>query len=653
VAGPSVVVRVLGDLGGLNKSFDQATSKANNSAKSIQGGFHSALGVLNQTGALEPFMGVLDGIGQSMEAISGHAKGMSTAMIGVGGALAGVGAGLSVAGSKDKAAHEQLQASVDATGHSYEDYAGQIEAAIKHQEKFGDTANQTQDALRVLTQATGNPAKALQYLSTATDLAAAKHEDLTAAATTVGKVYNGNTKVLKEFGIQVTKTSAVQKAAAAAVKTAAKDDAAVIVAKRKLIDLEQIDAAKKHLTVAETIRLRDAQQKVRDATLTAAEAHKRLGAAQDAAKDAAKKQGSVMTDLSARLHGQASAAADTFSGHIAAIKAHLEDSVATLGQKYGPALTAVGTAIGSVGAAAKIAQGVMGTFKKAQEGVAVATDAVTASEDAAAVSEGLALGPILLIIAAIGLLILAAYEIYKHWKTIWADIKKIITDVWDWIKANWPLLLGILLGPIAIAAALIATHWRAIKNGLQVVFNWIATTWQTITGYLTAPIATAVRVIVTTFSTVVTGIQGAWGAVVSWIARLPGSIASLAAGMWHGVTDAFRSAINAVIDVWDSLHFTIGGWTVGVGPVHVTLPTVDVGLPSIPHLAQGGLMTSSGLVYAHAGEVITPTPKSARGVNYTVNVYVPPIANPAEVGRSVVAAIRAYERSNTAAWRAA
>jgi hypothetical protein len=278
---------------------------------------------------------------------------------------------------------------------------------------------------------------------------------------------------------------------------------------------------------------------------------------------------------------------------------------------------------------------------------------MSASEDAAAVSEGAALWPILLIIGAIALLALAAYEIYKHWKTIWADIKRIITDVWDWIKANWPLLLGILLGPIGIAAALILKYWDQIKGGLAAVWNWIATTWQTITGYLTAPIATAVRVIVSTFSTVVTGIQTAWGAVVTWIGGLPGRIASVAVGMWHGITDAFRDAINGLIDIWNSLHFRIGGWTVGVGPVHVTLPTVDVGLPTIPHLAQGGLMTSSGLVYAHAGEVITPIPKSARGVTYNINVYVPPIANPAEVGRSVVAAIRAYERTNTSAWRAA
>src|SRR5262249_45897266 len=70
-------------------------------------------------------------------------------------------------------------------------------------EKYGQTANHTQDALRILTQATHSPAKALELLGTATDLAAAKHESLDEAASQLGKVYNGNKKLLKEFGVQL------------------------------------------------------------------------------------------------------------------------------------------------------------------------------------------------------------------------------------------------------------------------------------------------------------------------------------------------------------------------------------------------------------------------------------------------------------------
>ena len=128
-------------------------------------------------------------------------------MIGAGGAIAGVGAGLSAIGSKEQASHQQLQAAISATGHDYEEYGKKIEGAIKHQENFGNSANETQDALRILTSATNDPAKALQFWNTTADLAAAKHISLSDAATKVGKAYNGNTRILKEFGIQVAKAA--------------------------------------------------------------------------------------------------------------------------------------------------------------------------------------------------------------------------------------------------------------------------------------------------------------------------------------------------------------------------------------------------------------------------------------------------------------
>jgi hypothetical protein len=159
------------------------------------------LGALNQTGVLGPFGDALDGIDRALSSVEGHAKQMGPALMGVGGALAGIGIGLAALGSKDQAAHTQLQSAIEATGQSYDDYSARVEEAIKHNEKFGDTAAQTQDALRILTQATGDPTKAFDLLSTATDLAAAKHEDLTKAAGQLGKTYNGNARLLKEFGI--------------------------------------------------------------------------------------------------------------------------------------------------------------------------------------------------------------------------------------------------------------------------------------------------------------------------------------------------------------------------------------------------------------------------------------------------------------------
>ena len=148
MAGPSIVVKILGDVTGLGKSFDATATKGQSAASKMHSDFSGMLGTLNSSGVLGPFGNALATADQSLQAMGEHAKGASTKMIGIGGAALGVGAALSAMGSKDQAAHQQLQASIAATGHSYGQYADQVEKAIGHQEHFGNASAETQDALR-------------------------------------------------------------------------------------------------------------------------------------------------------------------------------------------------------------------------------------------------------------------------------------------------------------------------------------------------------------------------------------------------------------------------------------------------------------------------------------------------------------------------
>ncbi len=83
--------------------------------------------------------------------------------------------------------------------------------------------------------------------------------------------------------------------------------------------------------------------------------------------------------------------------------------------------------------------------------------------------------PIVLAIAAI---IAIVYLLITHWKQVktvaldvFHGVLDIISDVWNWIKGHWPLLLGILLGPIALAAVEIVQHWDQIENGAKRAFD--------------------------------------------------------------------------------------------------------------------------------------------------------------------------------------
>jgi hypothetical protein len=592
------MVRVLGDLSGLSKSFKDAGAHAESSAGKARAAFSNMLGMLNRSGVLGPFGESLAIADEAMAHIAEHGKKVSDVMIGAGGALVAAGGLFSALGSKEQAAHQQLAQAIANTGHSYEDYGKAIEEAIKHNEKFGQSSEATQNALQVLTQATGDPAKALQLLGTATDLAAAKHEDLSSAATALGKVYNGNTKLLKEFGIHVTATTALQKqeaTAAKGVETAGKQLAA---AKQKLADLEAIDHAKKHLTIADQIALRNAQDNVVTATQNATDAHTKLADAQQAVAKATTGHGTAVDQLSAKLRGQAAASADTFTGHLKAIKTEVEDQAAKFGQKYGPALQGAGAAMAGLGTAIKITQAAVEAFKGAEEAATAATDAQAAAEvtaEAAGLPLIATIGLVVLAVAALGAI---AYVVYRNWDTIWKAIKLAVEVVWNWIKTNWPLLVGILLGPIGLAAALIYKYWDQIRGGLEAVIKWIQKNWPIIVAVLTGGVSLAV-----------TQIIQHWQGLVDFFTGLPGQIAAIFSKVWHGIVDAFKAVINAVIDVWNSLHFTLP--KVSLLGVHVGGETI--GVPHIPHLAQGGLITQTGLVFAHAGEAITPIDKAPRG----------------------------------------
>ena len=203
MAGPSVAVRILGDLTGWNKSVGGTGDAATTATSRIKGAFSSVLGTLNKSGVLGPFGASIDAISSSMDSLSEKGASVGEKFLGVGGAAVGLGLGLQELGSKQQAAQQQLSAAISATGGSYAAYSEQIKETIGDEEHHGETATETMTAMQKLTQIMHNPTEAIKEMGLAADVAAAKHEDLTTAAGQVGKAFEGNTKILKDFGITV------------------------------------------------------------------------------------------------------------------------------------------------------------------------------------------------------------------------------------------------------------------------------------------------------------------------------------------------------------------------------------------------------------------------------------------------------------------
>lgn len=213
----------------------------------------------------------------------------------------------------------------------------------------------------------------------------------------------------------------------------------------------------------------------------------------------------------------------------------------------------------------------------------------------AAVATIAATWPILAIIAAVALLAFGIIQLVKHWDTIWGHIWGFMKAVgawfagpfagffvktWnaiqagalkvrDWIRQNWPLLLSILTGPIGAAVIFTARHWEQIKAGATLVYNWV---------------------------------RGKFDALVGFFRGLPGRISSATAGMFNGIWQSFRAAVNRIISAWNNLSFTIGGGSV----FGVNVPSVTLSTPNLPHLATGGRVLQSGLAVIHKGETVVP-----------------------------------------------
>jgi hypothetical protein len=104
-------------------------------------------------------------------------------------------------------------------------------------------------------------------------------------------------------------------------------------------------------------------------------------------------------------------------------------------------------------------------------------------------------------------------------------------------------------------------------------------------------VARALIAIASTAATVGSKIATFVTNVVSFITGMPDKIKRAASGMFDGIKDAFRSALNWVIDKWNALEFRLPAVDThipGVGKIG----GFTLGVPDIPRLATGALVKS-------------------------------------------------------------
>lgn len=122
-------------------------------------------------------------------------------------------------------------------------------------------------------------------------------------------------------------------------------------------------------------------------------------------------------------------------------------------------------------------------------------------------------------------------------------VKNAIETAFNWIKQHWPLLLGILGGPIGIAAALIIKYWDQIKGAAVTVFNAVK-------GAIMVGVNAVIDFARKTGEFI--------GKVIQFYLDLPGKILGVLKGAATWLVDVGKDMIQGLLDGAGSLLSKIG-----------------------------------------------------------------------------------------------
>jgi hypothetical protein len=496
------------------------------------------------------------------------------------------------AAAADAASQAQLAAALKNTSGATDAQVASAEGFISKLSKSAAIADDDlRPALATLARGFHDTGKAQDALSLATDVAAGTGKDLSTVTDAMAKAANGNTGALGRLGV------------------ATKDSSG------KALSLDQIMA-----NMAKTFK----GQAAAAADSTAG----RMKAAQIAFGEFQEQIGSALlpviatlsTFLTGTLIPALAAIADWISGHLDVIEA------------LGIGLAGVGAII--------------------LASLVPALIALAGSAAAAAAAMLLAAAPFIAIGAVIAAL---AFLIIHNWSTIvaatkaaWDAVTGAVRAAFNWIKANWPLLLAVITGPIGAAVLIVMRNWDTIRNGVAAVISWVRTNWPLLVAILTGPIGAATLAIIRNWDTIkqaatamFTWVRDKFDAIAGAISGVVGTIA----GAIGRVVSAIKSPINALISGWNNIEFRVPP---------ISLPHVDLGplgsfggqsfggwsfgFPNIPHLASGAVLTSPTLFLGgEAGrEVVAPESllrsiiREEGGGHYTLNLY-PRTADAADI----------------------
>ena len=366
--------------------------------------------------------------------------------------------------------------------------------------------------------------------------------------------------------------------------------------------------------------------------------------------------GRVMDELKAKTGGAAKAAGETAAGKMKRFQLALSETQEAAGAALLPAMSKLANVLLKVGNWAQ-KHGTM--FTIIAGGVAILAGAIIAlniamtaytavTTLAAAASEAAwiaALGPIGLIIIAVGAVVAAIVILWKKSETfrsivlgVWRAIKVAASAVARSVKAVWQAVFSALsayvrayLTAFKVAFAVIRTVARAVGDAAKAIWRGV---WSVLSGL--------VRAYVSTFRSIFEGVRSAASNVASAVrsawSNVWSALKSAASGIGAVISAPFETikrAIDAVISAVESLI----GW---LGKIHVP----KISLPHIPGLGRAAPTVSAGATGfgAYAAPRVRGPGGRAAGTSGGVVINVNGALDPERVARQIGRIMDGHDR---------
>jgi hypothetical protein len=225
---------------------------------------------------------------------------------------------------------------------------------------------------------------------------------------------------------------------------------------------------------------------------------------------------------------------------------------------------------------------------------------------------------------------------------LWASATALMANVAAAIALAAPFIAIAALIAALVAGVIYAyQNWGWFRDAVDAVADvftdvlWPA--MQAVWAFIVNDLVPVLVNIATTIGGIATTIYNAFDAVVSFIWGLPGRIRDAAKGMWDGITDAFKSAINAIIGLWNRFDLSIPGISLPGWMGGASWGGIGDVVPDIPYLDSGGIIRRQTLAMVHPNEAVVPLPRGWRnggGLGGTV------VINTLKVDRSTMREIQ-------------